>query len=73
MTPNLLKQLRISENLSQAEMAKRLGISQTYLSQIENENEKVSDTIRRRVAGRFVITQDLMDELETLKLMEEII
>jgi DNA-binding XRE family transcriptional regulator len=53
----LLVALRKSRGITQAEMANRLGVSQTYLGQCENErNGKRAVSFTRELAERFIAT-----------------
>lgn len=53
-----IKELRKSENLTQNEFAKRLLISQSYLSGIENENEIPTDKLIKLTCLEFGLNED---------------
>jgi len=46
---NPVRVMRIEAGLNQAKLAKRLGVTQGYISRIENRNYKASDTLLKRV------------------------
>lgn len=48
-----LRNLRAARNLRQAEMADRLGISVSYLSQLENDDRPLSHALLERLARAF--------------------
>jgi predicted transcriptional regulator len=48
-----LRNLRAARNLRQAEMADRLGISVSYLSQLENDDRPLSHALLERLAREF--------------------
>lgn len=48
-----LRRLRQAENTGQAEMARRLGISVSYLSQLENDNRPLTAAVEARLRSLF--------------------
>lgn len=48
-----LRNLRAARTLRQAEMAERLDISVSYLSQLENDDRPLSSALLERLAGEF--------------------
>lgn len=60
---NFLKSLRKSRYLSQEELAKKLGISQTYYSQIENGQRKPSISLWHKIHDFFNISDYVMWQL----------
>lgn len=49
---NRIRELRKAAGLSQAELAQRTGVSQPYISQIENQDGLSLDIARMRVIAR---------------------
>jgi DNA-binding XRE family transcriptional regulator len=49
-SPNRIRQRREELGLTQAELAKKLGISTTYLSKIENERKPINVVLAIRIA-----------------------
>lgn len=58
-----LKYLRKSHYLSQEELAKKLGISQTYYSQIETGQRKPSLALWRKIHEFFNVSDFIMWQL----------
>lgn len=50
MLENYLKKYRTNNNLTQAQMAKKLSTSQTYYSQLETGKKKPGFTMVNRIA-----------------------
>lgn len=67
MNKNIFKQVRINAGLSQCEYAKILGMSQTFVSMMENGHYPISDNTRRKVVANFEITDRLISQLDGLK------
>lgn len=67
MNKNIFRQIRINEGLSQWEYAKALGLSQTFISLMENGHYPISDRTKRRVVSKFRVPDNIMDQLEDLK------
>jgi len=63
MSRDVFKQIRIDEGLSQVEYAKALGMSQTFVSMMENGHYPISDNTRRKVAAKFKVTPDIMEQV----------
>lgn len=55
-----LKELRKSRNLTQAELAKILGIAQPTLSGWENDKFQIDDDIKTKIADYFGVTVDYL-------------
>lgn len=55
---NRIKSLRKSEGLTQKEFAKRLLISQSYLSGLENNNEFPTDKLVKLICLEFGVNED---------------
>jgi transcriptional regulator with XRE-family HTH domain len=51
----MLRGLRGKEELTQAEFAKRLGISQHHVSEMENDKRAIGDDMARRIAEKFKV------------------
>ena len=67
MNGNILKQIRIVAGLSQKEFAIQLGLSQTFVSLMENNKYPVSDSTKRKViAANFEITKEIINQLDKL-------
>lgn len=49
----LLRGLRVREGLSQVEFAKKIGVTQTNLSKMENGTRSVGMTVAKRIAKIF--------------------
>lgn len=62
-TNNYLKLLRKSHYLSQEELAKKLGISQTYYSQIETGQRKPSIALWHKIHDFFYVSDYIMWQL----------
>lgn len=58
-----LKLLRNSRFLTQDELAKKLGISQTYYSQIENGQRRPSISLWQRIHKLFNLSEYIMWQL----------
>lgn len=58
-----LKYLRKSHYLSQEELAKKLGISQTYYSQVENGQRRPSISLWQKLHKLFNISDYIMWQL----------
>ncbi len=56
----IIRRLRESESLSQAELAASLGITRVYLSQLENGKKQGSLDVLREIAGRFDVPLSLL-------------
>ena len=61
-----LKDLRRSKSLTQAELAKRTGVSQNYYSDLENgkKGKKMSIALLERLANAFQVSPESMIEAE---------
>ena len=46
---NPIRVMRIEAGLNQTQLARRLGVSQGYVSRIEGRNYKVSDKLLKRI------------------------
>ena len=62
-TNNYLKLLRKSHCLTQDELAKKLGISQTYYSQVENGQRRASISLWQRIHKLFNVSDYIMWQL----------
>ena len=64
-----LRQLRDDRNLKQAEMAKRLGISVSYLSQLEHDDRPITAALQSALARNFPLDwQNIDDDNSTRRL-----
>ena len=52
---NPIRVMRIEAGLNQAQLARRLSLSQGYISRIEGRNYKVSDKLLKRITGALNI------------------
>ncbi len=57
-----LRQLRIDQQLDQAAMAQRLGISVSYLSQLENDDRPLTATVKAALAEAYPLDWPAFDE-----------
>ena len=55
MMNEALKQIRIFHQLKQVELANELGISKSYLSEIESSKKPVSMTLLAKYSGYFSV------------------
>ena len=60
---NYLKLLRKSHCLTQDELAKKLGISQTYYSQVENGQRRPSISLWQKIHKLFNVSDYIMWQL----------
>lgn len=67
MSRDVFKQIRINAGMSQHEYAKALGMSQTFISMMENGHYPISDNTRRKVAAKFDVTPDIMEQVDRSK------
>lgn len=67
MSKDVFKQIRIDAGLNQHEYAKALGMSQTFVSLMENGHYPISDNTRRKVAARFEVAEDIFKQVERSK------
>lgn len=67
MNKSIFKQIRINAGLSQWEYARKLGLSQTFVSMMENGHYPISDKTRRKVAANFEITKEIINQMEGLQ------
>ncbi|NMC49227.1 MAG: helix-turn-helix transcriptional regulator [Desulfovibrio sp.] len=56
----LLKLIRVHRSIPQGEMANLLGVSQNFLSQVENEKKQPSLTTLVNFAQRLSISKDIL-------------
>lgn len=66
---NLIKSLRLSEGISQAEMAKRLGLSASFYGMIERGNRSLSIDSLIKIANAYECT--LTDFLELVEVQDK--
>ena len=66
MNSNLFKQIRINEGISQKEYADILGISQTFISLMENGKYPISDSTKRKVFREFEISKDIVVQIDRM-------
>lgn len=64
MSKDVFKQIRIDAGLNQHEYAKALGMSQTFVSLMENGHYPISDNTRRKVAAKFNISDDIFEQVQ---------
>jgi len=70
MNKNIFKQIRINLGLSQHEYARSLGLSQTFISLMENGVYPISDNTKRKLIREFEISDDILRQLDTLQKLE---
>lgn len=49
----IVRGLRVREDITQEELAKRLGITQTHVSEIESGKRAISQSMAKRLAETF--------------------
>ena len=79
---NAVKELRKKRGLTQGDFCKQIGITQSYLSQVENGNKEPSVDVIKKIAVAlstpvpvlfwFTLTEDDVDEskVEVFKLLK---
>jgi XRE family transcriptional regulator, fatty acid utilization regulator len=77
MTPKVLvggrlRHLREDRGLSQAELARRLDISPSYLSQIEHDRRPLTVSVLLRLTGMFGVDPDFFAEQDSSRLIAEL-
>lgn len=70
MFGDVVKKLRINQNISQVELAKKLGVSKQTVSNWENNNIQPSIDMLTKVAEYFSVTTDYLLELDDRKFLE---
>src|SRR5699024_7862642 len=70
MNKNIFKQIRINLGLSQHEYARSLGLSQTFISLMENGVYPISDNTKGKLIREFEISDDILRQLDTLQKLE---
>jgi len=66
MNSNIFKQIRINEGISQKEFSEILGLSQTFVSLMENGKYAISNSTKRKVFREFDITEEILDQIDRL-------
>ena len=59
----LLKSIRVNNNEMLMEMAKKLDVSSTFLSAIENGKKKVPDDFKDKLCANYSLSDDEIKEL----------
>ncbi|MGO9134832.1 MAG: helix-turn-helix domain-containing protein [Methylovirgula sp.] len=62
-----LRRLRDSRRLSQAELARRLGLSSSYLNQIENDHRPLAAAILPRLCDLFGVEPEYFSDVEDVR------
>ena len=65
-----IKQLRLARNLSQVDLAKKLGVTKQSISNWENNNIQPSIDMLIRLSNYFSVSTDYMLWLEERKFIE---
>ncbi|MCI8356268.1 MAG: helix-turn-helix domain-containing protein [Lachnospiraceae bacterium] len=65
-----IKQLRLARNLSQVDLAKKLGVTKQSISNWENNNIQPSIDMLIRLSNYFSVSTDYMLGLEERKFIE---
>ncbi|MFC5650917.1 helix-turn-helix domain-containing protein [Paenibacillus solisilvae] len=68
MNGSTIKAIRIKNRLSQRQLAAQLGITPSYLCQIERNKKSISDTIRIKLAQLFEVNDELIEAIRRSKL-----
>ncbi|WP_303752587.1 helix-turn-helix domain-containing protein [Bacillus velezensis] len=66
------KLIRLFKGMTQAQFAKYLGISPTYVSMIENGTRTVSTKAERVLALDFEVTDDFLEFVRRYKLLKSL-
>lgn len=69
MSPKQLKRLRIANDMTQTELANKLGVTQTYISQLENGVHPISDRIAFKVAYLLEVTPEFVQAITNLRVI----
>ncbi len=67
MTGSQLKQIRLYLGYNQQMFAVLLGISRSYLSQLETGTRQISDRVRIQLAKNVKIPADYFESVEQMK------
>lgn len=67
-----IRAIRINAGLTQEEMAKKLGIRQSWLSQIECGRRPVSARVRIRTAQVFGLDDEIIRAIDRAKAAEKL-
>lgn len=63
-----LKQLRLKNNNERlSDMARKVGISSSYLSSIENKKRKMNDKLLKKIVDIYALSKDEADQLTVLR------
>lgn len=73
MNGDTIKAIRIYLGLSQPEMAKKLGVTASYICQMECKQKQVSDAIRIKIAQTFDVTEPMLEAIRRAKLSDKLI
>ncbi|ATH73158.1 MULTISPECIES: helix-turn-helix domain-containing protein [Bacillus] len=70
MTPELVRILRVTRNMTQAELAKKIGCSGRLIAFIERHERRLTE----RMANRFMVAFNLDEKkLQELRMLREAI
>ncbi|MNL16440.1 hypothetical protein D3C87_1374830 [compost metagenome] len=72
MTGPIIRALRISKRMTQAEFSAALGISPSWLCEIEKERKPVSDRVRGRVGQLFDSEEEIIEIIRRAKMTERL-
>lgn len=67
---NVLKELRMNAEMTQTELAKRLGITKSVVSYYELQERTPSPDVLIRLAGIFHITTDYLLGIDNRKMID---
>jgi transcriptional regulator with XRE-family HTH domain len=68
-----VRSIRMFNGLKQNEMAQKLGISATYLCDIEAGRRRVTEDLRKKIAMVFGVSDELIEALKRSKLSDRLI
>lgn len=69
MDGKTLKEIRLFYEITQQQLADKLGVTRGYLSQIERGLKPVSPQLQMKIAKLTTPTRDLIDTLDQLKFL----
>lgn len=68
-----VRAIRLYNRLKQKEMAEKLGISPTYLCDIESGRRKVTEDLRKKLAMLFGVGDELIEAIKRAKMSDRLI
>lgn len=68
-----MRAIRLYNGLSQRAMAQKLGISASYLCDIEAGRKRVTRDLRMRVAMMFDVTDEMLEAIRRAKASDKLV